>query len=249
MIWGGLSAAFGNNRTDQINVSDEIKSMGASYSGTMADLNAAEDLGNKRLFFFQTDQANDFINSQKRNIKTLENINKVNTQRKQSDYYQDLQNQNINRYAGQNYLGTTVGKQGMKLMSVEEARKIIALRKTIEDNPEKLQNGGSIPGIDTNLIPDGARHKNLNHLDELNPELEDVTKKGIPVTESADNQQIAEIEVGEIIFRLEVTEQLEQLMKDGSEEAMIEAGKLVAEEVIENTQDNTGQITEENGKE
>ena len=223
--------------------------MSGSYSGTLSDLNAAEDLGNKRLFFGQTDQANDFIDAQKRNIKTLENINKVNTQRKQSDYYQDLQNQNINRYAGQNYLGMTVGKNGLKLMSIEEARRIVALKKTTEENPEKLQNGGNVPGIDTNLIPEGARHKNLNHLAEINPELEDITKKGIPVVENVDNQQVAEIEVGEIILRLEVTQRLEELMKDGSEEAMIEAGKLVAQEIIENTQDNTGQITEENGKE
>jgi len=51
MLWGGLSALAGNGRTDQIHVSDEVKSMGSSYSGTMGDLNAAEDLGNKRLFF------------------------------------------------------------------------------------------------------------------------------------------------------------------------------------------------------
>lgn len=250
MIWGGLSRLFGNERTKTMTISDNARSVSSSYSGTMKDLDAAQSLGNKQLFFGQTQQANDFITRQQANERLLAEIGRVNTQRKQSDYYQDLQNQNINRYAGQNYLNTTVGKNGMKLMSIDEARRIIALRKT-EESPEKLQNGGNIPGIDTNLIPDGARHKNLNHLDELNPDLKDATKKGIPVTESTDNQQIAEIEVGEIIFRLEVTEQLEQLMKEGSDEAMIEAGKLVASELIENTQDNTGQITEENnnGKE
>ena len=41
---------------------------------------------------------------------------------------------------------------------------------------------------------------------------------------------------------------IEELMKDGSEDAMIEAGKLLVSEIIENTQDNTGQLTdEENG--
>jgi hypothetical protein len=34
-------------------------------------------------------------------------------------------------------------------------------------------------------------------------------------------------------------------MKDGSDEAMIEAGKLLVSEILENTQDNTGQLTEE----
>lgn len=177
----------------------------------------------------------------------MENINRVNTQRKQSDYYQDLQNQNINRYAGQNYLGTHVGKNGMKLMSLEEARRIVAMKK--EENPEKLQNGGNIPGIDTNILPEGALHKERHHLEEINPDLKDATKKGIPVVEGIDNQEVAEIERDELIMRIDITKQLEELMKDGSEEAMIEAGKLVAQEVIENTQDNTGQITEENGKE
>lgn len=97
-------------------------------------------------------------------------------------------------------------------------------------------------------MPEGSLHARLNHLDELNPELEDATKKGIPVM-AADGgevgQQIAEIERDELILRLEVTKRLEELMEDGSEEAMIEAGKLLTEEIIDNTQDNTGQITEE----
>lgn len=182
----------------------------------------------------------------------METIQSVNTQRKQSDYYQDLQNQNINRYAGQNYLGTHVGKNGMKLMSLEEARRIVAMKKAAEtEEVEKFQNGGVI-GIDTNILPEGSLHKERHHLEEVNPDLEDATKKGIPVMAAEGgeiSEQVAEVERDEIVFRLEVTQQLEELMKDGSEEAMIEAGKLVAQEVIENTQDNTGQITEENGKE
>lgn len=243
-----LFGMFGDRTRDDFDISDEARELASEgYTASLKDMEAAESMSNKRLFKKQARQANSYISDMKDTERTLADLNRVNTQRKQSDYYQDLQNQNINRYAGQNYLNFTMGRNGMKLMSIEEARRIVALRKASEESPEKLQNGGNIPGIDTNLIPDGARHKNLNHLDELNSELKDVTKKGIPVTESTDNQQVAEIEVGEIIFRLEVTEQLEQLMKDGSEEAMIEAGKIIASELIDNTQDNTGQITEENG--
>lgn len=247
MIWGGISALLGNKRTNDFNVSDDAKSMANSYNAVMSDLNLAESLGNKRLFFEQTDQANAFINSQREKDRLLSEIGRVNTQRKQSDYYQDLQHQNINRYAGQNYLGMTVGKKGMKLISIEEARKIIALKKT-EETTEKLQNGGNIPGIDSSILPEGALHARKNNLSEINPELEDVTKKGIPVV--AENggeiqEQVAEIEENEIIFRLEVTKRIEELMKDGSEEAMIECGKIVTCEVIDNTEDNTGQITEE----
>ena len=253
MIWGGLSALFGNDRTNSFNISKDALSMSDWYGATMGDLNAAQNLSNKRLFFGQTSQANNFIDSQRNNQELLAQIGKVNTQRKQSDYYQDLQHQNINRYAGQGYLGLTVGKNGMKLMSVEEARKVVALRKeTKTSEPEKLQNGGNIPGIDSSILPEGSLHKELNHLDEINPEIGDITRKGIPVVTSGnDSEQVAEVESNEIVFRLEITQRLEELMKDGSEEAMIEAGKLVTTEIIENTVDNTGQITEEvvDGKE
>ena len=250
MIWGGLSALFGNGRTHSLTVTDEARAMTNGYGATMGDLNAAENLSNKRLFFGQTNQANSFIDSQRENQRIMTEIGRVNTQRKQSDYYQDLQHQNINRYAGQNYLGMTVGKQGMKLMSIREAKEILKLRKKVveEENVESFKEGGSIPGIDTSILPEGALHARKNNLSEINPELEDVTKKGIPVV--AENggeiqEQIAEIEENEIIFRLEVTKKIEELMKDGSDEAMIECGKIVTCEVIDNTEDNTGQITEE----
>ena len=42
----------------------------------------------------------------------------------------------------------------------------------------------------------------------------------------------------------EVTEELERLYKDGSDEAAIQAGKLIAKQIIENTQDDTGLIAE-----
>ena len=232
-------------------MSNEAEEMQAGYSGTIADMRAAEDVGSK-LFLFGKNKANDFINSQRANDRLLAQINETNTMRKQSDYYQDLQHQNINRYAGQNYLGVTVGRNGTKLMSLDEVRSILAKRQEIKENTQKLQNGGVV-GIDSNILPEGALHARKNNLAELNPDLEDATKKGIPVMAAEGGEvgeQVAEIEHSEIIFRLDVTKRLEELRKDGSDEAMIEAGKLIAEELIENTQDNVGMITEEveNGK-
>lgn len=246
-----LAGGFGlwSGRTDGYNMSDEAEAMQSGYSGTVGDLRAAGDISGKRMVF-QRNKANDFIDEAKRNDNILAQLNLTNTMRKQSNYYQDLQHQNINRYAGQNYLGITVGKQGLKLMSIEQVRSII--QSNHQKETEKLQNGGVI-GVDTNILPDGALHARKNNLAELNPDLEDATKKGIPVMAVEGDQvqdQVAEIEHSEIIFRLEVTQKLEELRKDGSEEAMIEAGKLVTEELIENTQDNVGMITEEveNGK-
>lgn len=244
MLWGWMGS-----RTNAYKMSDDAEEMQAGYSGTVGDLRAAGDVANKRLLFGQR-KANDFIDEARRNDKLLAQINETNTMRKQSDYYQDLQHQNINRYAGQNYLGVRVGKQGTKLMSVEQVRAII--QSNHQKETEKFQNGGVI-GVDTNILPEGALHARKNGLANLNPELEDATKKGIPVMAVEGEQiqtQVAEIEHSEIIFRLEVTQKLEELRKDGSEEAMIEAGKLITEELIENTQDNVGMITEEveNGK-
>lgn len=104
--------------------------------------------------------------------------------------------------------------------------------------PKKFAEGGKV-----NVIPDGALHAHKHHLEDISPEYEQVTSKGIPVvTEEEDGKlkQHAEIERNEIIFRLEVTKKLEELMKDGSDDAAIEAGKLLAHEIINNTVDNTG---------
>ena len=76
-------------------------------------------------------------------------------------------------------------------------------------------------------------------------DVENITQKGIPVvSESADGEivQQAEIERQEIIFRLEVTKKLEELAKDGSDEAAIEAGKLLVQEILYNTIDNTNTL-------
>lgn len=104
--------------------------------------------------------------------------------------------------------------------------------------PKKFAEGGKV-----NVIPNGALHAHKHHLEDISPEYEQVTSKGIPVVteeEGGKLKQHAEIERNEIIFRLEVTKKLEELMKDGSDDAAIEAGKLLAHEIINNTVDNTG---------
>lgn len=113
------------------------------------------------------------------------------------------------------------------------------------DNVPEFQEGGEI-----NVIPNGALHARKHHMD-----MEGITKKGIPVVSEVEGkiEQQAEIEVNEIIFRLEVTKKLEDLKSiyysdDTSnkekEEAALEAGKLLATEILHNTQDNTGLISQ-----
>lgn len=91
-----------------------------------------------------------------------------------------------------------------------------------------------------NLIPEGALHARKHNMD-----VEGITPKGIPVvshSEGGEIEQQAEIEREEIIFRLEVTKKLEELAKDGSDEAAIEAGKLLVDEILYNTIDNTNSL-------
>ena len=110
--------------------------------------------------------------------------------------------------------------------------------------PTKYKEGGSI-----NIIPEGALHAHKHNMD-----MEGITPKGIPVVsnkEGGEVEQQAEIEREEIIFRLEVTKKLEELEKkyydEGTsqkekDECALEAGKLLVEEILYNTQDNTNKL-------
>lgn len=95
------------------------------------------------------------------------------------------------------------------------------------------------------VIPSGSLHARKHHLGDKIPELEgNITNKGIPVITN-DEQGIvqhAEIEKEEVILDLTLTKQLEKLWKDGSDEAKIEAGKILTEALLTNTEDNTGLI-------
>lgn len=236
MIWG----AFASKTQNADVISDEVKDIQGAYGDSYGDLESAQKLSGKR-FLFGRRKANKFINEANETNQKMQDIATTNTLRKQSDYGNDIMQQNLNRYAGTNYMYNAVGKQGMKLMSIEQAKLILMMRKNVEQKELQIfANGGAI-----NIIPEGARHSRLNHLDEVHDDFEDVTKKGIPVvtpTENGDLEQVAEVECGEIIFSKSVTEKLEELMEDGSDEAAIEAGKLLVKEIIKNTNDKTEEL-------
>lgn len=101
-----------------------------------------------------------------------------------------------------------------------------------------------------NLIPEGALHKNKHHLGDTGFDDSGITKKGIPVVDNGGRQQ-AEIELNEIIFNLEVTKKLEDLYREfynedtknsRKEELALLAGKLLHDQIINNTDDRTGLI-------
>ena len=100
----------------------------------------------------------------------------------------------------------------------------------------EFKEGGSF-----NVIPEGALHARLHHMEND----QNITKKGIPVVSTDENGEIeqhAEIEKEEIILRLSLTKRLEELAKENTDEAAIEAGKILVEEILNNTIDNTNTL-------
>ena len=151
------------------------------------------------------------------------------------------------------YTNTLSAKNGAKIKEVKRlsslySKRLISKEPLKEGTTVEFKNGGSI-----NVIPEGALHARKNNLTEINPELEGITKKGIPVIskeEGGEMIQHAEIERSEIIFNLETTKKLESLReqynksedKSEKDNLAIEAGKLLAQQIMENTIDNTGEL-------
>ena len=151
------------------------------------------------------------------------------------------------------YTNTLSAKNGAKIKEVKRLsslynKRLISKEPLKEGTTVEFKNGGSI-----NVIPEGALHARKNNLTEINPELEGITKKGIPVIskeEGGEMIQHAEIERSEIIFNLETTKKLEFLReqynksedKSEKDDLAIEAGKLLAQQIMENTIDNTGEL-------
>lgn len=107
--------------------------------------------------------------------------------------------------------------------------------------PKQFKSGGKLEK--ENIIPTGALHKNLHHIEEKNPDL-NITPKGIPVGTFEDGgefSQTAEIECGEIIFSLDVTKQLEEYRdsyKESNDDSIaVECGKFLVDQIFNNTRD------------
>lgn len=128
------------------------------------------------------------------------------------------------------------GKEGTvlnKISYIDEAPTYIneapSIIEEFQDQLQSFKEGGAF-----NIIPEGALHARLHHMEDA----DNLTKKGIPVVDNNGEQQ-AEIERNELILRLSVTKYLEELAKEGTDKAAIEAGKLLVNEILYNTVDNT----------
>ena len=230
---------WATDKTTEGQKSHLIDEMSNAYADSVSDIDLANQLGGSK-FLFGRNKIQDHIATANRNNQILTEMNITNTQRKKSDYGLDLAQQNLNRYAGTNYMNMRMGRKGMKIQNLEEIRELLKNRVVEELEVQKFAEGGSI-------LPVGQRHKTLHHMDELGEQFEDLTRKGIPVVtvdESGDMVQVAEIECSEWTISKSLTDEIEALWKDGSEEAMIECGKLVCEHLLRQTKDDGGILNE-----
>ena len=208
----GNPLAMGGKKLTDAEMSQDTEKIRGAFTGTLDDMDAAQSIGGSRINFMLSGSTrntmDNYVKEQNRRNELLTNISRINTLRKQNDYAQELNKQNINRFEGNTYQSLAVGKEGLKLPNREMLDAIYAKRVTA------FKDGGVI-GVDSNVIPEGALHKELNHMEEYNEELDKViTDKGIAVvTTDKDGkvEQVAEIEKEEIVFRLELTKKIEEL--------------------------------------
>lgn len=126
--------------------------------------------------------------------------------------------------------------QQMRLLAAKKGAKLYKLGNIKNEVTRKFQKGGTM-----NVIPDGALHSRKNNMD-----MEGITHKGIPVVsmeEGGEVTQHAEIEREELIFRKELTDVIEEAYKkykEGDESVLLDIGKLLTYEILENTEDNVG---------
>lgn len=210
----------------------------SSYADTASDINNTLQYSGKKYGGFSSGarkRANKKIDAAKEDqFQTKGILNQA-----ESDFARQASSQDMyaNRYqllnSGYNQNNIRFGKEGLKFIdSIRELKKKREKQKQIDKDIEEKK--------DQNILPTGALHARLHNINVEGVE----TKKGIPVLKSDGGkvEQIAEIEKEEIIFRKCVTEKLEQLMEDGSDESAIEAGKLLVDEILNNTKDESGFI-------
>lgn len=253
----GLANSIGATRLLKFTKdNDTISKVGNAYGGALSDINTAEKYSGKKVGLFS--------NSNKYNSKianaNLEQTKMAGIAGNATDRFTNSNNQLIGlgnmlqQSGGYNQSGTTFGKNGLKLQEGGSIAPNDAISTEKPVLPIKHKDGGSLDfarrvlsmktGGAFNVIPIGALHKNLHHLESVDDKYKEVTSKGIPiVTENGKElQQQAEVEKEEIIFNLDVTKKLEDLRERGTDEAAIAAGKLLTKEILENTVDKAGLI-------
>lgn len=256
---GAINSAFGSTTRDLHKDTRVFQQMGSSYGGTSSAVDDAKEKAGKKYGLFSKGAKREAeLEIWKADSQQIE-LGRVAADATEKQQLQtSMHNTALTRYMNQ-FMGTyspknlRAAKHGAKLVSDKQLQQIRNIAKraykpeawTVEieevsiDIPE-FKDGGKM-----NIIPTGALHANLNHMDQKG-----ITKKGIPVISEEEGGEIiqhAEIERNEIIFNIDVVNKLEEYMKENSEESALKAGKLLTKEILYNTKDFTGLINEIEG--
>ena len=271
----GLVNGFGGKKADTITKDDEAFSqVGSSYTGSESSVNDALQKSGKKYGLLSSGarrKANRQIAEAKRQQAIISNISDEAQDR--ANIRTSMSAINGNRLGflmegGYDQASVRVGRKGMSINLLNRARSILKAQKRSKQETPQHKNGGSIielisettislvdplnvpefqNGGSINVIPDGALHARRHNMN-----IEGITEKGIPVISNEEGDKVeqqAEIEKEEVIFRLEVTQKLEELQKKyyddkasqkEKDEYALEAGKLITEELLHNTKDNVG---------
>lgn len=262
LIGGAMSNKAGTNKTLNVNtgssgygsIDSNTDAQGKTFGATDFLFGAPQKFKTDRnLLAQQAGQARNLVNQsnfqQEARIAGTGNVAQRNTSQLNNAFNKQV----------------FMSKKGSKLDKLKEEKNNLISNR---NKPKSNQHGSTLDQIESfkqggevNVIPSGALHAHKNHLEDTNNEM---TKKGIPViniakkgdvlefekdgktpkvlAEGGEVIQHAEIERNEVILHLTLTQQLEKLKKDNTPESTIEAGKLLAKELMENTEDNTNLI-------
>ena len=259
----GLINGFGGRKSHTLengqSERDTITNVGSAYGGSVGDWQNAMKYSNKKYGAFSSSgrhKANNKVDDANYKMNLMTGIsNQARTQLEVANGTADITDKRYELTLQGGYNPRTrIGRQGLKIEYIKRAKMIA--NKVKDQNVTKHKEGGKVEeekffiptdwqplgqlqkfqnGGAVNIIPEGSLHARKHHMENA----DNLTKKGIPVVDNDGNQQ-AEIERDEIIFRKEVTDQIEKLAKEGTDKAAIKCGELLTHEIIENTDDKTG---------
>jgi hypothetical protein len=204
------------------------------FAGVVSDANRAKEISGVKSV--QAGKLNKQIRAAQSDFNLTTNIVDINKIRKNNNVASDYTSRNLNKYQGNQQL--TIAKNGIKFPELENARNILNSIKS--KDIQSFKSGGKIEK--ENIIPTGALHKNLHHIDDIGI---DITKKGIPVVTMDEGgefkEQIAEVEAAEWTLSLDVTKQIEEYWNNykesGDDNISIECGKYLVDQIFNNTRD------------
>ena len=226
---GNMAAVFAG-KTDTFKGDIQDINTG-DFGGVVSNATRAKEISGVKSL--QKRKLNNQIRAAQDSFNFTSNIIDANKKRLNNNIGQDLQSAMLNKYQGNQQI--MLSKKGSKFPELDIVRAILESSKV-----KSFKSGGKIEK--ENIIPTGALHKNLHHIDDIGI---DITKKGIPVVTMDEGgefkEQIAEVEAAEWTLSLDVTKQIEEYWNNykesGDDNIAIECGKYLVDQIFNNTRD------------